>query len=437
MSGAMSVVNMLSDELWLKILSYLLPADSLEPHFWSLAVLAKNQRYLYLLRRVCSRFNHLFLDFPVLSRSLVLDWRNPSRPIPAHDLLAWLRRFSCSVEDLKLRCGAPSLQMVFGALVTPQRLRSLTLGRFGESDLISVSLFTSLTRLALSESDPSESFDIGALQVLPQLKELLLHLGEFDIPTLPSGLVALQLEEADLQLERSANGPAPLRRLTMRSSHFATSHSKGLPAYTTLEELRLQQGSILAGYTSDSATFGDSYYGPFCCPDLSPLKSLKTLYLEVGGSFADDVFDWRCLYCLPALQALTLHSTGQDLSVSQNLTMLVTLVSLRLIGAAPNYSHDPTYSHMGNVVSVAIDVNWRAMPCLQSLCIESDVLTLGPHMPSLVGAPALKHVNIVDSRRVSAQVSHSLAALVSNIVVQRPDVTFVLHGKHMLVNDAV
>ena len=436
MSEATSVVSMLSDELWLKILSYLLPADCLEPHFWSLTVLAKNQKELYLLRRVCSRFNHLFLDFPVLSRSLVLDWRDPSRPIPAHSLLAWLRRFSCSVEDLKLRCGAPILQMVFGALVTqPQRLRSLTLGRFDESDLISVSLFTSLTRLALSELDPSDSFDIGALQVLPQLKELVLHLGEFCTPTLPSGLVTLQLEEADLQLARSANGPAPLRRLEMRSSEFSTSHSTGLLAYTTLEELRIHHGCISADYASDSATFGDSYHRPFSCPDLSLLKCLKTLYLEVGGSFADDVIDWGCLYCLPALQALTLHNTGQDLNIGQNLTMLVTLVSLSLIGAAPDYSHDPTYSHLETVVSVAIDVNWRAMPCLQSLYIRSDVLTLGPHMSSLVGAPVLKHVNIVDSRRVSAQAPQSLAALISSIVVQRPDVTFVLNGKHMLVKN--
>ena len=92
---------------------------------------------------------------------------------------------------------------------------------------------------------------------------------------------------------------------------------------------------------------------------------------------------------------------------------------------------------MGTVVSVAIDVNWHAMPCLQSLYIESDVLTLGPHMSSLVGAPALKQVNIVDSRRVSAQAPYSLAALVSSTVVQRPDVTFVLNGKFMLVKDVV
>ena len=280
----------------------------------------------------------------------------------------------------------------------------------------------------MSESDPPHCFDISALQVLPQLKELLLHLGEFEIPTLPSGLVALQLERTDLELqEESTNGTAPLRRLTVRSSHFATFHIKGISAYTTLEELRLHHGCISGYYDYDSASFGDLFQRPFSCPDLSPLKCLKTLYLEVAGSFADNAIDWGCLYCLPALQALTLHNTGQDLNVGENLTMLDTLTSLRLIGAAP------ANSHMGTVVSVAIDVNWHAMPCLQSLYIESDVLSLGPQMSSLVGAPALRHVNMVDSRRISAQAPQSLAALVSSMVFQRPGVKFVLNGKHMMV----
>ena len=160
---------------------------------------------------------------------------------------------------------------------------------------------------------------------------------------------------------------------------------------------------------------------------MSPLKCLKTLYLEVAGSPADNAIDWGCLYCLPALQALTLHNTGQDLNIGENLTMLDTLTSLRLIGAAP------ANSHMGTVVSVAIDVNWHAMPCLESLYIESDVLSLGPQMSSLVRAPALRHVNMVNSRRVDAEAPQSLAALIFTMVVQRPDVKFVLNGKDMLL----
>ena len=424
---------MLSDELWFQILSYLHPGDCHEPHFWSLAVLAKDQKEFFQLRRVCSKFNQLFLDFPVLSRCLVLNWHKPSRPVHAPGLLAWLRRFSWSVEHLKLTCGAPILQMVFGDLVTQtQRLRSLTLGNFDKTDLQLASLFTNLTRLALSESNPYHSFEIDALQALPYLQEILLHSGEFRTPRLPSGLLALQLEEADLQLKSSADGIAPLQQLRMRHSHLTINHNKGLPAHTTLEELHLQDSCIAGRYASfyDHANrFGSFHRGRFSCPDLSPLQCLKTLYVKVAGSLSEDIVNWTCLYCLTALQALTLHSTTHDLYLSQNSTTLDTLTSLRLIGAASSY--------MGTVVSVAIDVNWRAMPCLQSLYIESDVLTLGSHMSSLMGAPALKHANIVDSRRVSAQAPYRLAALVSSTVVQRPDVMFVLNGKRMLVKDVV
>ena len=428
----MNVVNMLSDELWFKILSYLYPGDRHETHFWSLAILAKDQREFYLLRRVCSKFNQLFLDYPMLSRCLVLEWRQPSRPVHAPGLLAWLRRFSCSVKHLKLKGGAAAVHMVFGALVTqPQHLRSLELGKVDRSDLQLASLFTSLTRLALSESNPHYSFKINALQAMPYLQEIWLHVGEFCIPRLPSGLLALQLEEAHLQLTNSANCIAPLKQLRMRHSHFTTYDSRGLLAYTTLEELHLHYGSISGDYASNSARFGAFRNRPFSCPDLSPLKCLMTLYVEVGGSMIDSVIDWRCLYCLPALQALTLHSTAQDLEVTENLTMLGTLTSLRLIGAAC------PVTHMSIVVYVAIDVDWCAMPYLQSLYIESDVLSLGPQLSSLIAAPALRYVNIVDSRRVSAQAPYRLAALVSSTVVQRPDVTFVLNGKRMLVKDVV
>ena len=186
--------------------------------------------------------------------------------------------------------------MVLGALVTqPQHLRSLELGKFDKSDLQLASLFTSLTWLALSESNPQHSFGINALQGLPYLQEIWLHIGEFCTPRLPSGLTALQLEEADLQLTNSANCIAPLKQLRMRHSHFRTNDSRGLLAYTTLEELHLHYSCISGynAYASDSARFGAFRNRQFSCPDLSPLKCLTTLYVDVGGSVKDNVIDWR------------------------------------------------------------------------------------------------------------------------------------------------
>ena len=368
MSGPFDAASMLPDELWVKILSHLAPERELELHTGSLENLAQDQRNLYRLRSVCSKLNKLFLEFPKLPSCLILEWRE--RPVCTPSLLAWLRHHSCCVETVMIDSGTPALEMVPGALVTqPQHLKSLALGQSQESNLRMAASFASLATLGLSAADSSNNCDISALQALPHLHTLSLCMGEFCSKELPKGLLSLQLEDVVLDLEEPTTCMVPLQNLKVIRSHLMSAHSDGILGCTTLQELYLDRGSIESSYISNDndvnmIEFGKCYDGRFRCPDLSALKFMRVLYVNASGSFNNQPIDWGHLYCLPSLQVLTLHSRTQGLKIDQNLTVLGNLRCLTLIGAAP------TYEHVELVVSVAINVNWGAMPSLESIYIR-------------------------------------------------------------------
>jgi len=243
--------------------------------------------------------------------------------------------------------------------------------------------------------------------------------------------LSLRLEDAVLDLEKPTTCMVPLQNLKVIRSHFSSVHNDGILAYTTLQELYLDGGSIDSSYTSDDNTveFGECCYdGSFRCPDLSALKFVRVLYMNVSGAAAsyDEPVDWSCLYCLSSLQALTLHSRTQGSKIDPNLTRLGNLSCLTLIGAAP------TYARVERVVSVAIDVSWGAMPTLQNIYIESDRLQFGPNMLELLQVSGLRRVTLLESKRATAELPADFAALVQEMIVQRPEVSLTVNGSRKL-----
>ncbi|DBA80092.1 TPA: hypothetical protein ACH3X2_007579 [Trebouxia sp. C0005] len=328
-----------------------------------------------------------------------------------------------------IHCSVPTLQMVLGALVTqPQRLNSLALGQPSMPDLRMAAIFTSLATLALSDPD-TDNFDISALQALPHLHTLSLDAGEYCTKELPKTLLSLRLEDAILDFEEPTTCVVPLQNLKVIRSRWTHDHL-GILAYTTLQELYLDGGSIDGSYTTHDTTldFGESYDGSLTCPDLSVLKFVRVLYMNVSGAAAsyDEPIDWNCLYCLSSLQALTLHSTTQGLKIDRNLTVLGNLSCLTLIGTAP------PHACVECVVSVAIDVDWGAMPTLQNVFIESDRLHFGPNILSLLHVSGLRRVTFLESKRATAELPADFAALVQGLIVQRPEVTLTVNGSRKL-----
>ena len=324
----------------------------------------------------------------------------------------------------------PALEMVLGALVThPQHLTSLALTHSQESTLRMAATFASLATLGLSATDSTDKFDISALQDLPHLHTLSLYTGHFCTQELPKGLSSLQLDDATLVLDlgEPTTCVVPLQKWKVIRSHWSSIHSNGILAYTTLQELYLDNGSIDSICTSEDSTelieFGECGYGSFRCPDLSALKFMRVLYVNVSGPANDEPIDWGCLYCLSSLQVLTLHSTTQGMKIDQNLTVLGNLSCLTLIGAALTYA---------NVVSVAINVNWGAMPSLQNIRIESDGLQFGSNMLELLQVSGLRRVTFLDSKRVTAGVPADFAALLQGLIMQRPEVILIVNGSRKL-----
>ncbi len=330
-----------------------------------------------------------------------------------------------------IECGTPALEMVLGALVTqPQHLKSLALGPLQHSALDMAASFTSLVSLGLSATDSCDNFDINALQALPHLHTLSLYMGEYCAKELPKGLLSLRLEDAILDLEAPATCVAPLQHLKLISSHFSTVHSDGILAYTTLQELYLDIGNINGSYTADDNPIdlevGECLDGSFRCPDLSALKFVRVLYMNVSGLAYDGPVDWGCLYCLSSLQALTLHSRNLGLKIDQKLTVLGNLSCLTLIGAAP------PFAHVQHVVSVAINVTWSAMPSLQNIYMESDKLQFGRNMLELLQVSGLRRVTFVETKHATAELPADFAALVRGLIVQRPEVTLTVNGSRKL-----
>jgi len=427
MPGPFNAASMLPDELWVKSLSQLGPEIDVELHSGSLKKLAQDQRNLYRVRSVCSRFSKLFLDCPKLSSCLILEGRE--RPVCTPSLLAWLRCHSCCVETVVTECGTPALEMVLGALLTqPQHLKSLALGQSQDPYLRMTASFTSLVTLRLSATDSSDNVDICALEALPHLHTLSLYLGDYRTRELPKGLLSLRLEDAVLDLAEPTTCVVPLQNLKVIRSHLSSVHRDGILAYTPLQELYLDGGSIDSSYyTRDDNTveFGECCYdGRFSCPDLSALNFVRVLHMNVSGPAMayDEPIDWGCLYCLSSLQALTLHSQTQGLQIDNELTLLGNLNCLTLIGAAP------PYARVGVVVSVTIDVSWAAMPTLQNIYIESDRLQFGPNMLELLQVSGLRHVTFINSKLATAELPADFAALVQGLIVQRPEVTLMVNG---------
>ena len=325
-------------------------------------------------------------------------------------------------------CDTYALDRVLDALLTqPQRLKTLELGPSQESDLRMVACFSNLATLGFSPSDTNNVFDISALQALPHLRTLSLFGGEYSIKELPEGLLSLRLKDANLELVELTTSVVPLQNLKVVGCRFFNSHSDGILAYTTLQELYLYSGSVYGSYTSDGKVveFGRSpYYESYSCPDLSPLKFLSVLYTNASGH--DEPIDWVCLYCLSSLQALTLHSTFQDLKIDQKLTMLSNLTSLKLIGASVPCRYNVV------LVSVAINVSWGAMSSLQTIYVESDRLQFGPNMLELLQVLSLRCVTFLNSKHVTAEQPADFAALVQGLIVQRPGVTLMVNGSRKL-----
>lgn len=225
-------------------------------------------------------------------------------------------------------------------------------------------------------------------------------MGDYCAEDLPKGLSSLQLEDVVLSPKDPTICVVPLQKLKVICSHWSSIHSDAILAYTTLQELYLDNGSIESVYTSEDSTasveFGECLYGSFKCPDLSALKFMRVLYMNFSDPTTDEPIDWGCLYCLSSLQELTLHSNTQGLRIDQNLTVLGKLTCLTLIGAAPSYWPVELMVH------VTIDVNWGAMPSLQKIYIESDRLQFGPNMLELLHVSGLRLVTFLDSKHVTA-----------------------------------
>jgi len=419
MSDPVKAASVLPDELWVKIMSYVAPEHDLE---LPLESLAQDQRNLLRMRSVCSTLNKLFLEFPKLSSCLILE-----SPVCTPSLLAWLRCHSCCVETVMIEyLNEYAMEMVLGALMTqPQQLKSLTLGPCQESDLRMAACFSSLATLGLSADDPSDDFDISALQALPHLNTLSLCNGEYYTSELPEGLLTLLLDHANLELGEPATCVVPLQKLRVVFSHFSRDHKDGILAYTTLQELHLYNGSIAGSYTSDDniVEFGRCNDGSFRCPHLSPMKCLRMLYVNLSAVRYDEPIDWGCLYCLSSLQVLTIHSTTHRLMINQNLTLLGNLSCLKLTGLA---------SPSKSLVSVAVNVNWSAMPLLQSIFIVSDRLQFGPNMLELLQLSGLRHVTFLDSKRATAEPPSYFAPLVQGLITQRPEVILIVNGNRKL-----
>lgn len=89
------------------------------------------------------------------------------------------------------------------------------------------------------------------------MKSVAKALGEYCTKEIPKGLLSLQLEDVVLDLEKPTTCGVPWQNLKVIRSHVSSVHSDGILAYTTLQELYLDHGSIDSNDTLDDNTNND------------------------------------------------------------------------------------------------------------------------------------------------------------------------------------
>lgn len=398
--------GLLSLDLWGRVLSLAAPrsADDKRLGSFSPPQCFRDQAAFYQLRLVCKTFNQAFLDYPHLSRGLVVT--PPLRDRTS--LLRWLQRHHGSVRSFADYVGSPTVEFVLKALLqAPSALRTLFMYQCDPKGLTCLQGWGNLTTLAIV--DPLDELNLSTLNIL-RLETISLHAGSYRCIHLPEHLSSLTLDGATLVCQPEGACLTSVKKLRVSfDSQLEGVHPNWVLGCCALEGLTCLESRIVVGRDAQSPA-------DLCCTipaqlpaEISALTNLASLRIAVA---TNPVMHISCFYGLHSLQDLNVYARGAHLFATDGLHALSRLTSLTL--SAHDYLDG---------VSIVLDTCWDDLKLLKVLKIDCNSFDFCPSLFGLVSLPSLRFVSIDSSLPCEPQEVGIFAAL-TGLLAQNSNIGF-------------
>ena len=407
-----------SIDLWANVLSKAVGgvADKSDLRFLSARGTFAQQASFYRLRLVCKRFNQVFLEYPHLSRGLILT-KQGGDPLSSNpSLLGWLKRFGGSVQTLALCHGDQGACDVLALLASSSTaLRSVLAQAFKQVAMSHLAACKHLVALELVAPASPEPLQLDLLQELSSLETLVLQNGNFTAEALPCNLSCLQLTEAAFEIDQLGSARSSLKRLKLSASTW----------WVLLEVLILDALEDFTCLESDVKGEGKSYL----LTSIEHVFSISTRhlrqwaclkYLDMTAAAAHHC-PLSTLYPLVNLQDLSVHSRGGSLHVSQGLSMMSQLTSLTLLASSEDAS-----------AFIYLYTDWSGLHALQLLHVSCDEFVADSRILTMLQLQELQRVSFSNGSPHGDTTTRYFAALVHEFARRRTAQLCV--GSDMLVD---
>ena len=288
-----------------------------------------------------------------------------------------------------------------------------------------LSTFRSLTTCELKAPVKTKNFGIDALQSLDSLQALALMNGHFHAAQLPYALTSLRLEYAVVEVSHSCTCTTSLQKLSLLESQLRNFHEQGLFACLSLETLCCCPGVIYAQQKSLVFSTNQDHFVQFPpAADLSTLRRLSSLKLDLGRTPDWGTIDFSPLYVLTSLESFWLHCRLGDspVKLGPGFIALTRLRQLHLCARGDHYN-----GHL------ALDFHWDAMLALQSVVLSAYTLSCDKRLLELSKLVSLVYVEFCDCSPEDDETRETVLALKVTIKQGCPNVQMLfqcLHHEH-------
>ena len=297
--------------------------------------------------------------------------------------------------------------MVLASLAgSPEKLSRIYCSGLSKGAVELLSAFSNLQCCDLGEVESEATISLLPLQALHSLQDLRLRSAEFTDLRAAAHLTSLCLQSAQVEAYGECPFVAMLQKLHLSRSALYGLHDEGISACVALTELHLDFCKVISKE--------GSFDMPHRIPDsITRLKELR--HLAISFTKQDAPIAW--LYELRSLQNLGIMYGVNSLHVEAELTQLQNLTVLTFRKA---------YELTKGRCDLHLQVDWRAMPRLQSLSVHGANLVIDHKIHFLAHVQSLKVLQISCCDLTGQDCAVEFGNLVYNLALSRPDVLLLL-----------
>ena len=405
-------------EVWARVFQHLQPTPDVPKRSWY-PIAVQAQTSFWQLPSVCKTFHAVFIAHPEFGQQVFLSKNMLTKPnadlVPS--LVGWLQARAGVLKRFEAHSWSPDLATYLTALQhTHPALTTIAVKAKLLVEVWSLSGFTALTSCCLTSSQQFDYDcpDLKPLQRLRNLTSLELHQGHFSSLSAARHLTNLVLVGscvANYWYPRTSC-VSKLVRLRVDSSDLENFHPKGLLACVALQFLEIRGPCCIeavekADYYRVKGEQLHNWGNLFLFPtDFSTLVCLTHMRLYMHGNSSQ--LDFSGLSKLPNIHSLDL-SASCSVRFDKDFETLSKLTTLSL-----------SADH-GSIVTVSSDLDWRAFPALQQLCISHTSVDVSSNLLDVAELVQLRSVSFVNALPVSLTSKNILEVVLRHLAENRPD----------------